>query len=131
MKLPNSFVNEIFEQARREAPLEACGYLAGLDGEISQLIPMTNVDKSEEHFSFAPKEQFAAVKQARAMGLQLIGVYHSHPATPARPSEEDIRLAYDPSVVYVIASLADAQNPIKAFRINAGIVSPEPLELVD
>ena len=59
---------------------------------------------------------FAAARQARAAGLDLIGVYHSHPATPPRMSQEDIRLANDSSVVYLIYSLA--QEELKGFRVS-------------
>lgn len=128
MKIPQKIVDEIFDQAREETPLEACGYLAGTGDMVQARYPMTNIDQSEEHFSFDPKEQFAAVKQARAAGLSLLAVYHSHPASPARPSEEDIRLAYDPQMLYIIASLQDFY--IKAFRISEGKVAEELLEYI-
>jgi proteasome lid subunit RPN8/RPN11 len=109
-------------QARAEIPNEACGYLAGdrlADGETRVAairIPMTNIDASPEHFSFDAKEQFAALKQAREAGLRLIATYHSHPETPARMSDEDIRLANDPDTVYLIYSLAT--DDIKGFTID-------------
>lgn len=58
-------------------------------------------------------------------------VYHSHPATPARPSAEDIRLANDPSISYVIVSLAGPEADVKSFLIHNGQVSPEPLEVLE
>ena len=51
--------------------------------------------------------------------------------TPARPSEEDIKLAYDPNISYVIASLADNKEDIKYFRIKGGVVEKEELEIVE
>jgi proteasome lid subunit RPN8/RPN11 len=50
----------------------------------------------------------------------MLANYHSHPATPARPSVEDIRLAYDPDIFYFIISLATGKPEIKAFRIING-----------
>jgi proteasome lid subunit RPN8/RPN11 len=116
MKIPSEMVNQIVEQARAEAPDEACGYLAGRDGLAELRIPMTNVDHSSEHYSFDPREQFEAVKLARERELDLIAVYHSHPETPARMSQEDIRLANDTTVVYVIYSLAT--ETVKGFRVD-------------
>ena len=130
MKIPQKIVEAIYVQAAQEAPIEACGYLAGKGKEVIKHYPMTNIEQSSEHFSLDPKEQFAVLKQARADGLDIIGVYHSHPATPARPSEEDIRLAYDPGISYVIASLADNQKTIKSFKIKNGTVEKEKLEVV-
>lgn len=125
IKVDKEIVDAIFAQGQEELPNEACGYLAGKDGVVVKRIPMTNVDKSPEHFTLDPKEQFAAFKSAREEGLSLIAVYHTHPVTPARPSEEDIRLAFDPVISYVIASLSE--GTIKSFKIKGSEVSPEEL----
>ncbi len=130
MKIPQHIVAAIYAQAAKEAPVEACGYLAGKGDEVCKHYPMVNVDHSAEHFSLDPKEQFAVIKQVRSEELDIIGVYHSHPATPARPSEEDIRLAHDPNISYVIASLADNQKTIKSFKIKNGTVGQENLEVL-
>ncbi len=87
-------------------------------------------DKSEEHFSFDPKEQFESVKDARAKGLEVCAVYHSHPETAARPSPEDMKLAYDPNMSYVIVSLAGGEEDIKSFKITDSKVELENLEVV-
>ncbi|MBI4396613.1 MAG: M67 family metallopeptidase [Elusimicrobia bacterium] len=121
---PN-IVEEILAQARQAAPIEACGYLAEKDGVVVRLHKLTNVDASPEHFSLDPAEQFAAVRAFRSEGLKLRAVYHSHPASPARPSAEDIRLAFDPSLSYVIVSLMDATPVFKSFKIQNGSVEPE------
>ncbi len=131
MKISREIVEQIFAQGRREAPNEACGYLAGNDGTAVKAMALTNVDHSPEHFSLDPKEQFAAVRQLRAEGLAILGVYHTHPETPARPSAEDIRLAYDPAVLYVIASLQQGGRDIRAFRIRQGEVTDETLAIED
>jgi len=116
LTIPGSFVERIHDQAVREAPNEACGYLRGVGSEARGIIEMTNVDASPEHFSLDPGEQFAALKEARDRGESLLAVYHSHPATPARMSAEDIRLANDPRIVYVIHSLADGRT--RGFRVD-------------
>lgn len=116
LKITKEIFKQIKEQGEKEAPLEACGYLAGQGDEAREYIAMTNIDKSEEHFSFNPKEQFAAVKAARLKGFSLVAVCHTHPASPARMSEEDIRLANDPQIRYVILSLPD--NKIACFTVG-------------
>ena len=130
MKISKGILEIIYEQAEAEAPLEACGYLAGKEGVITSHYKMTNVDKSETHFSLDPKEQFQVAKSVRADGSDLIAVYHSHPASPARPSEEDIRLAHDSSIIYVIVSLENEKRTCGAFTIKNGMVTPEPLDIV-
>ncbi len=131
MKISKELVETIFAQGRREAPNEACGYLAGNDATAVRVIALTNVDHSPEHFSLDPQEQFAAVRRLRAEGLALLGVYHTHPETPARPSAEDIRLACDPSAVYVIASLQQGGPDIRAYHIQRGVVTHEALEVAE
>ncbi len=132
LKINQDIFDAIVNHARNEAPLEACGYLGeGGDGLVVKHYPLTNVDASEEHYSLSPEEQFAAVRQMRAAGLKLRAIYHSHPASPARPSEEDIRLAYDPDISYVIVSLAGSQTAIKSFRIREAAVEIEEIEVKD
>lgn len=129
MKITRLAYEDIVEQARRELPDEACGYLLGHDDTAEQSYAMTNVDHSPEHFAFDPSEQFAAVRYARREGLKVIGNWHSHPSTPSRPSQEDIRLANDPNIAYFILSLA-AEPVLNAFSIRAGQVVKLPLEIV-
>lgn len=114
--IPERIITRIEAQAREEAPNEACGYLRGIEGQVRGMIRMTNVDASPEHFSLDPSEQFAAVREARENGEGLLAVYHSHPETPARMSAEDIRLANDTSIVYVIHSLATGDT--RAFTVD-------------
>jgi proteasome lid subunit RPN8/RPN11 len=129
LKIKQDIIDKIIAQGKTEAPLEACGYLAEKDGVICKHFELTNIDKSPVHFSMDPAEQFAAVRECRDQGLKIRAVYHSHPETPARPSEEDIKLAYDSSLSYVIVSLAETVPSIKSFIIQEGVVEPEPLEI--
>lgn len=120
----------IVEYARKAAPKEACGLIAGLEADgprtVTAIYPLTNLDDSPEHYSMDPKEQFAAVKDIRGKGWTLLGNYHSHPASPARPSAEDIRLAFDPEASYLIISLLEPEQPaLRAFRINNKVVKED------
>jgi len=123
--------NQIIAHAKADLPNEACGYLAGLDGVVTLGYQLTNIDHSPEHFSFDPSEQFKTVKDARSKGLQILANYHSHPETPSRPSQEDIRLAFDPDISYIIISLAENEPVVKSFRIVNGAVTNEELIITD
>jgi len=130
IRIPRSILEGIVLQARAELPNEACGLLAG-KGEVAEhRYGMTNADASPEHFTFLPAEQFQVLRSARAEGLDIIANYHSHPVTPARPSVEDIRLAFDPNILYVIVSLADITPVVKAFRIRSGEVEQVLVEFI-
>lgn len=113
-------------------PAEACGLLGGTrEGDkriVARVYKLSNVDNSPEHFSMDPKEQFAAVKDMRSNGWELLGNFHSHPESPSRPSEEDKRLAFDAGASYLILSLADRDRLVlKSFRIYGGTVEEEPV----
>lgn len=112
----------IVAHAKKNLPEEACGLLGGTkDGDVKtveKVYLLTNIDHTNEHFSMDPKEQLAAVKDMRTNGLALLGNWHSHPESPSRPSEEDKRLAYDPTVNYLILSLMDEEPVLKAFDID-------------
>ena len=122
ISITSDVINYIIEHAKHDLPDEACGYLAGKDGIITHSFPLENADHSPEHYSFDPAEQFATLRALRKAGLEILANYHSHPGTPARPSVEDILLAYDPDILYFIISLAGPQPVVKAFRIAGGEV---------
>ncbi len=107
--------------ARACLPDEACGLLAGTVEDDKKLVQkvylLENADHSPEHFSILPEEQLAAVRDMRANGLVPLGNFHSHPSSPARPSAEDIRLAYDGRASYLILSLAQKEPVLRAFSI--------------
>ena len=123
IKLGKDDYQKILAHCEQGLPNEACGLLAGtVEGNIktvTKVYLLNNVDASNEHFSMDPKEQLAALKDARSYGFNIIGNFHSHPESPSRPSEEDKRLAYDSSIEYLILSLQERENPVlKAFGID-------------
>ena len=123
--------DKIVAHAKAEAPIEACGLIAGTrdgnDKHIEFVYILTNTDHAEEHFTLDPKEQLAAVKDMRAHGWQPLGNWHSHPVSPSRPSEEDKRLAYDSSASYLILSLMDAEPVLNSFHIEGTNAEKETL----
>jgi len=128
--IPGSIYYDMISHAREGFPLEVCGILGGISEQVVKQYRMTNTDASNEHFMMEPKEQFAVVKDLRALDLKMLAIYHSHPETAARPSEEDIRLSLTPDVSTIIISLADAAEPVvKSYRIAGGVVEPEEILL--
>lgn len=139
LTLSRADYERILAHARSGFPNEMCGLLAGTVadgrvpgaakpvkvGEVKHVYLLTNTDASNEHFTMDPREQLAAVKDARANGWELLGNWHSHPETPARPSVEDKRLAYDPTTCYLILSLEDVEHPaLNAYHIGKDGFAP-------
>lgn len=132
LEIPNNIFQQMLKQAEAEAPIEACGILAGSNSKVKKLYKMTNTERSSDHFMMEPAEQFKVVKDIRSAGMKMLAIYHSHPATPARPSQEDIRLSFTPDVTYVIVSLQDSSCPaIKGFLIKNGNVTEVPVKIIE
>ncbi len=117
LTITQSIIDSMIKHAKDHLPIESCGYLTGIENSVTTFHPMTNIDNSPEHFSFDPKEQFAVVKKARQANEKILAVYHSHPETPARLSEEDLKLFNDPDPVYIIVSLMNKMPRINGFKV--------------
>jgi len=123
-------VDELVKHSKREFPNEACGILAGKDGKIEKIYRMTNADKGSKTFFMGPKEQLKVMKEIRNLGLQMLGIYHSHPETEAYPSAHDVELAFYPEVSYVIVSLKDKNSPnMRSFKIIEKKISEEEVKI--
>jgi proteasome lid subunit RPN8/RPN11 len=133
LKLSPRDYQTLLAHVRAALPNEGCGLLAGENAGTGKIVKkaycLENTDKSPVHFSMAPEEQFKAVADMRKNGWTLLGNFHSHPATPARPSAEDIRLAFDPALSYVIISLKSEEPVIKSYTIQKGNAEEEALEV--
>ena len=131
IRIPQAIHDDLIAHAQDGFPLEVCGILGGTGESVTAMYRMTNTDASNEHFMMDPREQFAVVKELRAKGLAMLAIYHSHPETPARPSEEDIKLALTPAVSHLIISLADPLQPVvSSCKIYQGKVLSEDIETI-
>jgi proteasome lid subunit RPN8/RPN11 len=138
MKLPRAFADEIIAHARADAPNECCGIIAGNGGHATQLYRAINAAASPYRYEVDPKDLFRITKEIDAHDWEVTGIYHSHVATAARPSQTDVRLAYYPEAYYLLVSLGDPEKPevspenpdLCAYRIVDGQVTEEPIEYV-
>lgn len=107
------------------------GFIDGTGQRVTEVYLLANAEESAIHFSMHPKEQIAALRDMRSKGLVLLGNFHSHPASPAIPSREDIRLAYDCSLHYLILSLAEPDRPIlNSFHIEHCTAAAEQIMIL-
>jgi proteasome lid subunit RPN8/RPN11 len=125
---------KIVSYAKSCLPNECCGLIAGeSEGDtrtVGLVYTLTNTDASGTHFTIDAMEHLTTVKDMRTRGIIPLGNFHSHPMTPARPSEEDIKLAYDPSASYVIISLIESEPVMRSFRVENGTLAEEDIEIL-
>ena len=118
--LRSAQLEEIFAHARQATPSECCGLIGGSNDLATSIHPLRNVAGNPLiAYEAAPEELFAAQKQMRERGEQLLAIYHSHPrSTEPEPSETDVRLAYYPAAIYLIIGLGAARPIMRGFRIS-------------
>ncbi len=120
-------------------PHEACGILAGRDGRVEKVYCMTNARPGPVSYEMDPEEQFRVMRGIRQAGLEMTGMFHSHPGGRAYPSGVDVEKAYwpgtqlpnYPEAVYVIVSLMDRANPVvRGYTISEGAVREVTLSVL-
>ncbi|MBI5825629.1 MAG: M67 family metallopeptidase [Chloroflexi bacterium] len=107
--------NELIEQINRHVeeayPEEGAGFLIGTEGEVKEILPLPNAREDEarhNRFLFTPEDYLRAELKADALGLNLIGVFHSHPDCPNVPSEYDREWA-QPFFSYIITRVDEGK----------------------
>ena len=124
-------IDSMVEHAEQEAPLECCGLLMGQAGRITRLRRMQNLARSPIRYEMAPRELFQFFKDLRTSGLEHLGIYHSHPSSPAFPSATDVSQAFYPDCIYFILSLLAPGRPcLRAFSILDGFVAERVIERI-
>jgi proteasome lid subunit RPN8/RPN11 len=119
--------DEVIAHARADAPNECCGYMAVRDGVVERVVRATNLRASPYGYELDPGSLLAA-NELDDEGLG-VAIYHSHPRSPAEPSQTDINLAVYPHWTYVIVSLRNGDGEVRAWRIEDGRVAEEAVEL--
>ena len=132
--LGKRILDEMVADALDGYPLEACGLLGGSVEEpgiarIDACYPTVNVAASARIYEVDPLGLLRADRAAEAAGGQLVGVYHSHTHTDARPSPTDVAQAPDPDWHYVLVSLRDTSPSVRSWRIQDGKITEEPVVL--
>jgi proteasome lid subunit RPN8/RPN11 len=137
--IKKSDLQVIIEHCIAGLPNEACGMLGGKGGGVEKIYPVRNAKPGPDYYEMDPEEQFSVMKDIRDSGLEMIGLFHSHPTGRAYPSNVDVEQAYwpgtqlpnYPDAVYFIVSLMDRSKPVtRGFSIEEGKVKEVSLTVV-
>jgi proteasome lid subunit RPN8/RPN11 len=108
-------LNEIREHGVRDYPYECCGLLLGRYREngkvVTETYPISNAREESakrNRFLITPEELLRGERYARERDLEVVGFYHSHPDSPAVPSNYDLEHAW-PTYSYIIVSTSEGQ----------------------
>ncbi len=126
VSVTRELLDAILAHARADAPRECCGLLLGTRTRLDVAVPARNMLASPTRFRIDPRDHFAALRSARSRGIDVVGAYHSHPASPAVPSPRDLAEAADPALLHLIASVRD--HEVRAYSLQER--NFRPVELV-
>ena len=104
VQIRQAALEQIVAHASVEVPNECCGLLIGTPDRVERAVGARNLRASPSRYQIDPADHFAAIKEARAIGLTVVGAYHSHPSSPPVPSDTDAEEATYPEYLYLIVS---------------------------
>jgi proteasome lid subunit RPN8/RPN11 len=126
MKITDAQLKQIYAHAEETYPYECCGFLLGVfddGGLVREVRPAANLNTERtDRFEFDPVEHKQAQFDADDAGLDVIGIYHSHPDWPPIPSQTDMNSAWENSY-YLIVSVHEG----KPFNTNVWRLADEGL----
>lgn len=115
-------------------PLETCGLLVGQQSndqiQVSRVVQAQNLNKERAHdrYELAPQDFIAADTEAQKAGLEIVGVWHSHPDHPARPSEVDRKSAWEGWSYLIMAVNHDGVHDMRSWRLVSERFVEESIE---
>lgn len=136
VQLARSAYLQMLDHAVLGLPHEACGLLGGPwgGGSIEAFVPTRNADASAKTYAIGPDGFLAADQQLGPLGLDVVGVMHSHTHTDPYPSPTDVAKADNPLLEgwhYIIVSLRDTEPMLRSWLLDGGRIVEEPVELVE
>lgn len=109
--VPNRLMQQINKHVEQAYPEEGAGFLIGEDSEVREIVALSNAREDgarHNRFLFTPEDYLKAELKAEGLGLNLLGVFHSHPDCPNVPSEYDREWA-QPFFSYIITRVDQGQ----------------------
>jgi len=107
-------------------PHEACGLILGqTDGARIGAVRVTqaenlNRDRPEDRYILNPEDFLAADRSARQEGLEIVGIWHTHPDHPAEPSGADLAGAWEGYSYVIITTTASGAVDLRSWRLSSG-----------
>jgi len=133
---------DLLAQINREAedayPNECCGLLAGT-GEPDEAITISSVhhsdnvcvEKRHDRFEVDPRVRLELMRALVGSPRRIVGHYHSHPDHPPVPSEYDLRMAFEPDLLWLIVAVEGGHaTEVMAHKVNAGRTTFHKIPLV-
>ena len=119
----------MIRHAEQCLPEEGCGLLGGVAADVLRVIPVENADHSPSRYRMEPEAQIQAMLDLEQSGLDLLGIFHSHPAGPPDLSMTDLAEARYPECAYIVLSPDEPGWALRAYRVLASSTAPLTLAI--
>ncbi|MEZ0323797.1 MAG: M67 family metallopeptidase [Hydrogenothermaceae bacterium] len=136
--IPTGLLDIIKKQGEEGYPFEICGFMIGkMDyttsvREVLEVIQVENQNKerANDRFDISPKDYMKIENYADSKGLQIVGIYHSHPDHPDRPSQTDLMYALE-DMSYIIISVKNGKTEsFRSWYLKDGKFEEEEVKVV-
>ena len=117
-----------------EYPVEACGLLLGRTSEQGRDVVSAaharniEAERKRDRYRLAPEDWMAADREARSQGLEIIGIWHSHPDHPAVPSQTDLEAAWEGYAYLILSVTAEGVTDVRSWQLAQGRFEEESIE---
>ena len=140
MKISRQLLSQIHRHLESGYPNEACGVMLGTKGVVSEVVsadnertnaPSTGAESARNRYLIDPLAYLKIERAADKRGLDVLGIYHSHPDVAARPSQFDLDHAW-PNFSYLIVSVAKGkavESNSWRLRDDRSAFDQEPVEI--
>ena len=122
--LPKVFRQSLEQHANVQSPLEACAILFGTSNdktwETTDIFLTENIDKSEVNFTISNEQLMEGYTIAEDKGLDIVGIFHSHPNSQPSPSNTDIKFMKGNPVPWIIYS--GVTKEMKAYLLDSDLI---------
>ena len=122
--LPKVFRQSLEQHADMQSPLEACAILFGTSNdktwETTDIFLTENIDKSEVNFTISNEQLMEGYTIAEDKGLDIVGIFHSHPNSQPSPSNTDIKFMKGNPVPWIIYS--GVTKEMKAYLLDSDLI---------
>lgn len=126
IQLTKEQLDQIGTEAVLAYPAECCGLLVGEKDHdthtLKRIVPSINLLKNQDnnYFEINPQTRINVERELRNTTEHIIGHFHSHPDQPATPSKTDIKMAYEPELIWLIVAVSKGKvKNISAYQLNA------------
>ena len=136
LQLSTSLREELTALACRGYPQEVCGLLVGREtgrgAVVEQITRAANLatERLADRYLLDPQDYLRADTCAQRDGLEIVGVWHTHPDRPARPSATDLAAAWAGYTYLILSVRREGLTEIRAWTLEGNAFTERPIEEV-